>query len=141
REILERRGDHADGFPPAGQTGEEIGQNRGAGHAREARGERVARRRDAEQRHHLRALLAVALVGRIPDALVVLQRRYERADVVPRDAARTVDRAIALEGVRDYLVLRWSVQEAGRRQGDEGARGHLHGGEMRSEHYGASSAC
>src|SRR4029077_8479382 len=83
----------------------------------------------------------VALVGRIPDALVVLQRRYERADVVPRDAARTVDRAIALEGVRDYLVLRRSVQEAGRRQGDEGARGHLHGGEMRGEHYGASSAC
>ena len=122
------------------QALQEVRQHRGPGYTRQARSERVGGRRDAEHRHHLRALLAIALIGGIPDALVVLQRRDEGADVVPGDALGAIVVAEALQRVRQHLIARRPVEKTDRRHAGERAACHLHGREVGGEQDHAAAA-
>src|SRR3977135_3958299 len=71
----------------ARQALEEVGQYRCTSHACKPRCQGVGCSGDTKQLHHLGALLAVTLIGRIPDTLVVFERADQPANIVPRNRA------------------------------------------------------
>ncbi len=123
--VFERRVNDGVIAPRAWQALEEVRQHRRPGHLGEARGKGIGRRGNAEHRHHLRPFLAIALIRRVPDALVTLERRDQRADVVACNRMTTVLATAAAEEASQHLVLRRAVQEAHRRHSCENASAHL----------------
>src|SRR5687768_1577620 len=65
-----------------------------------------------EELHHLRTFLAVALIRRVPDGLVALQRRDQRANVVARDRAFCPQPAVAHQEAFEHHVTRRAVHDA-----------------------------
>ncbi len=107
--AFERRADPHAVTGGAGQALREIGQHHGTGHPRDARGPDVGRGRHAEERHHLGALAAVGLVGRVPDDAAALEHADHVADAVARDQAGSRSAAAPLHELLDQRVLRGLV--------------------------------
>src|SRR5262249_11496745 len=81
----------------------------------------------------LRALLAIALVRRIPHAFVLPECRDERPDVIARNGVTTVLAAAPTQEMRQHLVLRGPVQNVDRSHRSEDPSSHLERSEMRRE--------
>ena len=136
--VVERRVDRA-AITATRQPLEEIGQNQRVGHARNARRGGVGGRRDAEQLHHLRALLAEALVRRIPDHVAILERLDERAHVVARNGAFGLHRAARMQEFAYQRVLGRAVHDVERHARRERAAADLDGIEMRGQQQHAAA--
>src|SRR6185437_5370536 len=140
RELLERRQDHGPIAGGAGQPLDEERQYGAPGHPRNPRRRRVGCGRDAEERHHLRAFLAVALIRGVPDTFVVLERADHRPDIVAGDRMAAVAAAAPAEHVGEGLVLRRAIDDVDRSGGGEDPAAYLEGSEMGGEQDGAASA-
>src|SRR6185369_12978325 len=112
-EVVERRMDYGAVTLRAGQALEEVGKYGCARHACEPRGEGVGCGRDIKQLDHLGAFLAIALVGRIPDAFVVFESLDQPADIVAGNRVAAEAATAACQGPGERLVLGRPIEKAG----------------------------
>ena len=88
--------------------------------------------------HHLRALLAEALVGRVPHDVAVLQSLDQRAHIIARNRAPGLHRAPRVHEFADQQVLRRPVHHVERQARGERAAADLDGIEMRRQQQHAA---
>jgi hypothetical protein len=93
-----------------------------------------------EELHHLRAFLAIALIGRVPHRLVALQRSDQRADVVARDSAFRAQSAVAHQEAFEHDVAGRAIHDARRDACAQCARTDLQRREVRTQQDCAAAA-
>lgn len=138
REVIQRRADVDAVAGIAREALGEVGQHGSTRDARQARGCGGGGGRTSEEIDHRGALVAVTLVRRIPDHLIVLQGADHGADVIVGYGMAML-RELRVHGVRDQLVLGRAVDDIEGYHGAEDARGDLDRGEMAADHDGPAA--